>query len=143
MSREGEHAMRTTANTSRFFAVGALFAGLVLASEAHAQVPDFDGDGIGDGIDNCMEVFNQQQDDTDADDCGNLCDADYDDSGRVGMADFNEFRTAFLTMGDEEKCHVEPVAGCTVGFPDFTIFASLFLGVPGPSGTTPGTMACP
>ena len=135
--------MRISGKTSLFFAVGALFTGLVLASEAHAQAPDFDSDGISDGIDNCSEVFNQSNDDTDADDCGNLCDADYNDSGRVGMADFNEFRTAFLMTGDEEKCHVEPIAACTVGFPDFTIFASLFLGIPGPSGTTRGTTACP
>ena len=103
----------------------------------------YDGDGIGDALDNCSATQNPNQDDTDADDCGNLCDADYNDSGRVGMADFNEFRTAFTMAGDEEKCHVEPVAGCTVGFPDFTIFASLFLGIPGPSGTTGGTTACP
>lgn len=135
--------MRTTAKSSLLFAVGALITGLVLASEAHAQIPDFDSDGIPDGLDNCSEVFNQWNDDTDEDDCGNLCDADYNDSGRVGMADFNEFRTAFTMAGDEEKCHVEPVAGCTVGFPDFTIFASLFLGIPGPSGTTGGTTACP
>ena len=135
--------MRTTAKTSRLFAAGALFTGLVLASEAHAQAPDFDGDGIPDFADNCTEVVNQLQDDTDTDDCGNLCDADYNDSGRVGMADFNEFRTAFMMTGDDEKCHVEPTAGCTVGFPDFTIFASLFHGIPGPSGSTAGTMACP
>ena len=135
--------MRATTKTSRMFAVGALFTGLALASGTHAQVPDFDNDGIPDAIDNCSEAFNQWQDDTDADDCGNLCDADYNDSGRVGMADFNEFRTAFSNTGDEEKCHVEPVAGCTVGFPDFTIFASLFLGIPGPSGSTAGTTACP
>ena len=135
--------MRSAAKTSRFFALGALFMGLALASELHAQVPDFDSDGIPDAVDNCSEVVNQFQVDTDADDCGNLCDADYTDSGRVGMADFNEFRTAFFTAGDEEKCHVEPIAGCTVGFPDFTIFASLFLGIPGPSGTTIGTTACP
>jgi hypothetical protein len=137
------NAMRSAAKTSRLFAVGALSIGLALASEADAQAPDFDSDGVPDGVDNCSEVFNQWQDDTDADDCGNLCDADYDDSGRVGMADFNEFRTAFFTTGDDEKCHVEPTARCTVGFPDFTIFASLFLSIPGPSGTTTGTTACP
>ena len=135
--------MRITTKASLLFTVGALVTGLILAREAHAQCTDSDGDGVCDVSDNCLGFPNPFQDDTDFDHCGNLCDADYNDSGRVGMADFNEFRTAFLMTGDEEKCHVEPIFGCTVGFPDFTIFASLFHGIPGPSGSTAGTTACP
>jgi len=71
-----------------------------------------DLDGVDDHIDNCSEVPNPVQDDTDADDCGNLCDADYDNDG-------------------------------TVGFGDFGFFTSSFGTVPGPSGTTAGTIACP
>ena len=109
---------------------------------AWSQGPDLDMDGVGDTIDNCSEAFNPAQNDTDGDDCGNLCDADYTNSGHVGIADFNEFRTAFDTT-DEEKCHTEPIAGCTVGLLDFDFFISAFLGTPGPSGTTAGTTACP
>jgi hypothetical protein len=101
-----------------------------------------DSDGITDPIDNCSEDVNTGQDDTDADDCGNLCDADYDQSGIVGFADFLEFAAAFGS-GDEEKCHVEPIPGCTVGFGDFFFFAGAFGSTPGPSGTTTGTTACP
>jgi hypothetical protein len=93
-------------------------------------------------IDNCLEAHNLGQDDTDRDDCGNLCDADYDNTGIVGFPDFGQFVAAFLTT-DEEKCHVEPIPGCTVGFPDFGAFVSMFLTSPGPSGTTAGTTACP
>jgi hypothetical protein len=94
-------------------------------------------------IDNCLDVHNPGQDDTDSDDCGNLCDADYDNNGIVGFQDFLQFAAAFGTTGDEEKCHVESIPGCTVGFSDFLFFAGGFGGPPGPSGTTSGTMACP
>jgi hypothetical protein len=93
-------------------------------------------------IDNCLDVHNPGQDDTDGDDCGNLCDADYDNNGTVGFPDFGQFVAAFGT-GDTEKCHVEPISGCTVGFPDFGFLVSSFGTAPGPSGTTSGTMACP
>ncbi len=103
---------------------------------------DFDGDGVVDALDNCSEKANSTQDDTDADGCGNLCDADYDDSGTVGYPDFGEFLIAFLS-DDEEKCHFEPVIPCTVSFNDFGYFLEAFGFPPGPSGTTPGTTACP
>ena len=104
--------------------------------------PDFDLDGVGDVIDNCSEAVNAAQDDTDGDDCGNLCDADYDQNGTVGFPDFGEFSAAFST-NDEEMCHAEPIPGCTVGFPDFGFFSANFSSVPGPSGPTAGTVACP
>jgi len=104
--------------------------------------PDFDGDGVADSSDNCSEVSNTGQDDTDLDDCGNLCDADYDNNGAGGFPDFGAFTVAFGTT-DEEKIHGEPVVGGTVGFPDFGFFTSNFGNPPGPSGTTAGTTACP
>jgi hypothetical protein len=105
--------------------------------------PCFDSDGVCDQIDNCVEDFNTGQDDTDGDDCGNLCDCDYDQNGICGFNDFLLFAAAFGTTGDEEKCHVEPIPGCAVGFDDFLFFAGGFGGIPGPSGTTAGTTACP
>ena len=99
-------------------------------------------DGVLNAADNCSEKYNPAQDDTDADSCGNICDADYDDSAVVGFPDFGQFVTAFLST-DQEKCHIEPIPGCVVGFPDFGAFVSMFLTSPGPSGTTAGTTACP
>ena len=103
---------------------------------------DFDGDGVEDALDNCSEAPNPAQDDTDSDDCGNVCDADYDDSGIVGFGDFSRFAVAFGS-NDEEKCHIGTIPGCTVGFPDFTYYQGAFGNPPGPSGTTAGTTACP
>ena len=122
----------------------AMFAFLLWGAPAFAgSNPDFDGDGVGDVIDNCSQAPNPQQDDTDMDNCGNLCDADYNQSGDVGFLDFGEFSGAYLTQ-DEEKCHIEgSIPGCFVGFLDFGFFSGAYLTVPGPSGTTAGTVACP
>ena len=112
----------------------------LIAPVANAQ--DSDLDGVADALDNCSEKANPGQDDTDGDFCGNLCDADYDNSGTVGFGDFGEFSAVFSTQ-DEEKCHVEPIPGCTVGWLDYGYYASRYGYSPGPSGTTPGTIACP
>ena len=92
-----------------------------------------DGDGVADVIDNCSETPNSIQDDTDADDCGNLCDADYDQSGAVDFGDFGSFASHFGEISELHN-HTEPVTD-TVDFGDFGFFASAFgAGPPGPSG---------
>jgi hypothetical protein len=110
---------------------------------APAFAADFDLDGVDDEFDNCSEAVNSAQDDTDADDCGNHCDADYDDSGVVGHPDVFKFGTVFGTIGNEEQCHIEPIPGCFVSFGDFGFLIAAFGEIPGPSGTTAGTTACP
>jgi hypothetical protein len=115
-----------------------------------AQELDYDEDGIEDYLDNCSEVVNWGQDDTDGDDCGNLCDADYNNDGIVGFPDFGIFLGLCFPpipypgpIPYEVACHVEPIPGCRCGFPDFGFFVGRFLRAPGPSGTTLGTTACP
>lgn len=129
----------------RLTVFAATLAFLLWGAPAFAgSAPDSDGDGVADAIDNCSDDINTLQDDTDRDDCGNLCDADYDDSGVVGFPDFGAFALAFGGT-DQEYCHVEPISGppCVVGFPDFGFFALNFGATPGPSGSTAGTTACP
>ena len=103
---------------------------------------DFDDDGVEDAFDNCSEAANPAQYDTDGDDCGNLCDADYDNSGVVGHPDVFEFGQAFGS-NDQEKCHFDLVSGCVVGLDDGAFLYVAFESAPGPSGTTAGTTACP
>jgi hypothetical protein len=127
----------------RLTVFAATLAFLLWGAPAFAgSAPDSDGDGIADGLDNCSDDKNSAQDDTDADDCGNLCDADYNGSGIVDFLDFGAGAGAF-GGNDEQKCHVQAIPGCTVGFLDFGFLAAAFGGTPGPSGTTTGTTACP
>jgi len=103
-----------------------------------------DLDGICDSFDNCSTKDNPAQDDTDGDDCGNLCDADYNQDGRVTITDFGAFAICFGMTGCAGKQHVEPISNANiVNLADFGYFAFAFGGIPGPSGTTPGTVACP
>ena len=103
--------------------------------------PDSDADGVANVIDNCSEVANSDQDDTDGDDCGNLCDTDYDQNGVAGWSDFGFFQQCFGTTS--ELCqHHQPI-GPFAGFVDFGAFLTDFGKTPGPSGTTAGTTACP
>jgi hypothetical protein len=124
----------------------AMFAFLLWGTPAFAGTnPDLDGDGVGDVIDNCSEKVNAQQDDTDDDACGNLCDADYNQDGIVDFGDFGGFSAAFGLADNSLQQHVEPVDDAAlVDFGDFGYFSTAFgAGPPGPSGTTTGTVACP
>jgi hypothetical protein len=109
----------------------------------NADQADLDLDGDGDVCDNCLTRSNPAQDDCDDDLCGNLCDCDYDQDGACGWTDWGRFTQSF---GTNNLCqqHQEPVrATDTVGFGDFGFFTANFGSRPGPSGTTPGTVACP
>lgn len=120
----------------------ALLATIGLLSWGTPAFADLDGDGVEDNLDNCSERVNPMQDDTDADDCGNLCDADYDQSGVTGFPDFGIFTRCFGT--NDPLCdHTEPVGNGLIGFSDFGAFSAMFGTVPGPSGPTTGTVACP
>jgi hypothetical protein len=103
---------------------------------------DWDADGVQDALDNCSEDVNSGQVDTDLDDCGNLCDADYDQTGVVGFLDLFKFGAEF-GRGSPLFCHVPPIPGCLVGFSDWAFMYLSFGRPPGPSGTTAGTTACP
>jgi hypothetical protein len=115
----------------------------LLKIKFHPYAPDPDQDGIPTANDNCSQTINVLQNDTDGDQCGNLCDADYDNSGTVGFGDFGLFTQNFATT-NELYMHAEPVGGGRqVGFGDFGFFSVNFGTNPGPSGTTAGTTACP
>ena len=64
-------------------------------------VADSDGDGIPDDLDNCRLTPNPNQEDTDGDNYGNICDCDLNNDDQVGPSDFGLFKSAwFSTPGD-------------------------------------------
>jgi hypothetical protein len=103
---------------------------------------DSDCDSVPDSRDNCATFYNPAQIDTDGDLCGNRCDTDYNNDGISTFVDFGQFGLAFGKSTDLEKDHTEPVIG-PVGFSDYGVYARSYGKAPGPSGTTPGTIACP
>jgi len=128
----------------RLTVFAATLAFLLWGTPAFAgTAPDSDNDGVGDEIDNCSDDPNTGQDDSNDDDCGNLCDADYDGNGQVGFGDYITFSGVYGKTGREFACHEEIVPGCQVGFGDFIYFAKVYGTPPGPSGTTAGTTECP
>jgi hypothetical protein len=99
--------------------------------------PDADGDGVPNDQDNCTAVANPGQADTDADDFGNACDCDFDQSDTCGIQDFNIFLPDFRTTSDGGT-GTDMDGNGVVGIDDFNLFLPGFeAGAPGPSGLVP------
>ena len=94
---------------------------------------DSDCDGVNDSVDNCTEVANASQLDTDGDNYGNVCDADFDNTGFVNFADLAYFKTKFGSSDSETDLD----GSGFVNFADLAIFKTLFGKAPGPSGLAP------
>ncbi|VAW65702.1 hypothetical protein MNBD_GAMMA09-3266 [hydrothermal vent metagenome] len=96
--------------------------------------PDTDTDQIRDNVDNCTLTMNASQLDTDSDSYGNICDADFDNSGYVNSIDLGIFKNAFFTSGNI----VEDInADGVVNSLDLGLFKQLFAQPPGPSAANP------
>ncbi|MFP6630198.1 MAG: S8 family serine peptidase [Myxococcota bacterium] len=107
---------------------------------------DDDGDGACNEVDNCLDVSNPNQVDSNQDGYGNLCDTDLNDDNAVGVPDFNAFRSVFgLSCSDPGyDADADFNSDCAIGVPDFNIFRNYFGGPPGPSGyACAGTIPCP
>ncbi len=103
---------------------------------------DGDLDCVPDDQDNCLDVSNPSQADSDLDGYGNACDADYDDSGLVAGYDFGLLTKPLMASYDEEFDHDCDGA---VGGTDYNTFWPLYeRGLPGPSGLAcAGSPPCP
>jgi hypothetical protein len=98
---------------------------------------DSDSDGIPDGTDNCTEVENPEQLDTDSDGYGNACDCDFDQNSFCNIADFGIFREDFIATVDR-GVGTDMDSNGAVSIADFSLFREGFVaGVPGPSGLVP------
>ncbi|MDH3647881.1 MAG: penicillin acylase family protein [Gammaproteobacteria bacterium] len=90
---------------------------------------DSDGDGILDSDDNCTNVANVDQRDTDSDGFGNYCDPDFDQSGFVNFVDLRYLALVFFTNDPHGDMNGDGV----VNFADLRLLADGFFAPPGPS----------
>lgn len=84
-----------TSIKSAVFVTAAVYASVAIAGT--------DGDGIPDGVDNCILTPNgpaelSNQVDTDADGYGNACDADYTNDGSTTTVDYTGLLSLLLTL---------------------------------------------
>ena len=111
---------------------GATMASIFVPTESMLSV-DSDGDGIVDGLDNCITTPNPSQRDADHDGYGNTCDADLNNSGTVTTSDYLIMRSRLNTT--------DPAADLNdsgrVTSADYMILRGRLNTVPGPSGLTP------
>ncbi len=112
---------------SRFLT--SLLVMLVLFPTTSAAV-DSDADGHDDAVDNCIEIANSDQRDSNGDGFGNVCDADLDNNGMVSFGDLSLFRAAF----DTNDADADLDGSGLVSFGDLTMFRALFDRPPGPAG---------
>jgi hypothetical protein len=99
-----------------------------------ANASDIDGDGVPNAIDNCLEVPNPDQTNTDAseDDFGNACDPDFDNNDRVDFADLARLKENFFST-------TNPLTDLDnngrTDFADLAILKSMFFSPPGPGAS--------
>lgn len=98
---------------------------------------DQDEDGIPDRQDNCSEVPNPFQRDTDQDGYGNVCDGDLNNDGVIDFLDLGHLKSAFFTDDHDADFNGDGV----VDFLDLGLFKSMFFGTPGPGRAECGAAA--
>ncbi len=93
-----------------------------------AAFRDTDNDTVFDVFDNCREIPNPDQTDTDFDGFGNRCDPDLDNDGAVNFTDLERLRDAF----DRYTVHADFDSDGVVDDRDLAIMKTFFFGSPGP-----------
>ncbi len=95
---------------------------------------DADNDGVEDFADNCTLTPNPSQCDSDADNYGNHCDADFNNSGFVNFGDLGLFRVGFFDDSmPPDYNELDLNCDSMINFTDLMLFKELFGTEPGPS----------
>ncbi len=104
------------------------------------EAPDADGDLVEDDLDNCIDVPNGDQRDSDLDGYGNVCDCDLNNDWMVDFLDLGVLKSRFFTS--DPDCDINGDGICD--FLDLGRCKVLFFQPPGPSGLScAGTVPCP
>jgi photosystem II stability/assembly factor-like uncharacterized protein len=117
---------------------GTLFVATFGRSMWKTSLPpvDADGDGVPDASDNCTEVANPGQCDSNGDGYGNHCDGDLDGSGLINFVDLGILKDAFFSTPVSPNWNPDADLDCSggVAFTDLGAMKAQFFGAPGPSG---------
>ena len=99
---------------------------------------DGDGDGVDDDVDDCLDIANADQRDTNQDGYGNQCDPDLDDNHVVNFNDVAMFIAAFGSNNE----HADFNGDGQTNYADVGPLVVLFGGAPGPAGQNAATLLC-
>lgn len=105
------------------------FLSFLTACSGQIFAQSLDGDTIDDAIDNCTEVANEDQLDTDGDGFGNYCDPDLDNNNIVNSADYSLLKLQFYSS----NANADFNGDMQVDFADLAIMKSFQNTLPGPS----------
>ena len=93
---------------------------------------DSDGDGLRDAVDNCIDVGNSTQCDSDADGYGNHCDGDMNNNTATNSQDYVLFRQELGTVTGAPYNKADINCNGTVNSQDYVLFRGLLGKPPGP-----------
>ncbi|MFK8017034.1 MAG: hypothetical protein AB8G17_16545 [Gammaproteobacteria bacterium] len=125
---ELDAAAGTWEASTTFFGLGTIATGVLTLTRE--SVSDADGDGVVDGMDNCIEVANADQRDTNGDLFGNACDADINNDNTINVVDLGILRSVFFSSDGDADFNGDGV----VNVADLGIMRAAFFRAPGPSG---------
>lgn len=131
-------ASSTISNAAATFSASFAPYSASVISLANAIPLDTDGDGIADASDNCTQIANANQRDTNQDGYGNLCDADLNNDLIVNAIDLGLFKNCYLKTSADAQCPRPQDADINgdgnVNALDLGLFKALYLKAPGPRG---------
>ncbi|MEM9056961.1 MAG: dockerin type I domain-containing protein, partial [Pseudomonadota bacterium] len=96
------------------------------------DIPDTDGDGFADNVDNCSADTNPDQIDSDGDGFGNGCDPDLNNDSVINFIDLGLLKERFFTTDADADFNGDG----NVNFIDLVIMKARFFGAPGPGAVT-------